>query len=138
MHLNITKHSSTQAVGRLESCSSLERHCLLSLSDVCGRVQGGGPDNVQLALDLVSFDRRVQPAMAWVFGATLVCRDLDTAKRVTFHPRVRRRCVTLDGDVFEPSGTLSGGARQQVTNTLIKPALYTHQLCHMQCLLILQ
>ncbi|XP_026725699.1 structural maintenance of chromosomes protein 2 [Trichoplusia ni] len=81
---------------------------------------GGGPENVQLALDLVSFPRRVQAAMAWVFGGTLVCRDLDTAKRVTFHPRVRRRCVTLDGDVFEPSGTLAGGARQQGGSMLVQ------------------
>ncbi|XP_063831712.1 structural maintenance of chromosomes protein 2 [Ostrinia nubilalis] len=72
---------------------------------------GGGPENVQLALDLIKFEPHLRPAMAWVFGGTLVCRDLDTAKRVTFHRDVRRRCVTLDGDVFDPSGTLSGGAR---------------------------
>ncbi|CAD0203696.1 unnamed protein product [Chrysodeixis includens] len=81
---------------------------------------GGGADKVQLALDLVTFDPGVGAAMAWVFGGTLVCRDLDTAKRVTFHPRVRRRCVTLDGDVFEPSGTLSGGARQQGGSMLVQ------------------
>ncbi|XP_022817929.1 structural maintenance of chromosomes protein 2-like [Spodoptera litura] len=79
---------------------------------------GGGPDNVQLALDLVQFPGALRPAMAWVWGSTLVCRDLDTARRVTFHPAVRRRTVTLDGDVFDPSGTLSGGARLKV-----RPAL---------------
>lgn len=77
-------------------------------------VQGGGPDSVQLALDLVSYESYLRPALAWVFGNTLVCRDADTAKRVTFHPRVKRRCVTLDGDVYDPSGTLSGGARAKV------------------------
>ncbi|KAG6453229.1 hypothetical protein O3G_MSEX008044 [Manduca sexta] len=71
---------------------------------------GGGPDNVQLALNLVSFPARVRPAMAWAFGSTLVCRDLSVARRVTFDPRVRRRSVTLDGDVVDPAGTLSGGA----------------------------
>ncbi|CAG4930363.1 unnamed protein product [Parnassius apollo] len=81
---------------------------------------GGGPENVQLALDLVSYDQRLKPAMAWVFGGTLVCRDLDTARRVTFHPRVRRRAVTLDGDVFDPAGTLSGGARAQGGSVLMQ------------------
>ncbi|CAB3219835.1 unnamed protein product [Arctia plantaginis] len=81
---------------------------------------GGGPENVQLALDLISFAPHLRPAMAWVFGGTLVCRDLDTAKRVTFHPAVRRRCVTLDGDVFDPSGTLSGGARQKGGSVLLQ------------------
>jgi structural maintenance of chromosome 2 len=29
---------------------------------------------------------------------------------VAFDPRVRMRCVTLEGDVYTPSGTLSGGS----------------------------
>ncbi|CAH0689950.1 unnamed protein product [Spodoptera exigua] len=81
---------------------------------------GGGPDNVQLALDLVQYPAELRPAMAWVWGGTLVCRDLDTAKRVTFHPSVRRRTVTLDGDVFDPSGTLSGGARVKGGSVLMQ------------------
>lgn len=75
---------------------------------------GGGPGQVQLALELVAFPAEARPALAWVFGSTLVCSSLEAAKRVTFHPRVRARTVTLDGDVFDPSGTLSGGARQKV------------------------
>ncbi|CAG4984242.1 unnamed protein product [Colias eurytheme] len=83
---------------------------------------GGGPDKVQLALDLITFEPRVRAAMSWVFGNTLVCSDLDTAKRVTFDPRVRTRCVTLDGDVFDPSGTLSGGARAKGGSLLVQLA----------------
>lgn len=75
---------------------------------------------MHLALDLIAFEPHLRPAMAWIFGNTLVCRDLETAKRVTFHPRVRRRTVTTDGDVFDPAGTLSGGARQKVS--FISPA----------------
>lgn len=29
--------------------------------------------------------------------------------KVTFNPNVRTRCVTLDGDSFDPAGTLTGG-----------------------------
>ncbi|CAH1637528.1 unnamed protein product [Spodoptera littoralis] len=89
------------------------RHCTECL-------QGGGPDSVQLALDLVQFPGALRPAMAWVWGATLVCRDLDTARRVTFHPAVRRRAVTLDGDVVDPAGTLSGGARLKGGSVLMQ------------------
>ncbi|KPJ17687.1 Structural maintenance of chromosomes protein 2 [Papilio machaon] len=81
---------------------------------------GGGADKVQLALDLVSFPERVRAAMSWVFGGALVCADLDTARRVTFHPRVRCRCVTLDGDVVDPAGTLSGGARIKGGSVLLQ------------------
>ena len=29
--------------------------------------------------------------------------------KVTFDPKIRSRCVTLDGDSFDPAGTLTGG-----------------------------
>ncbi|XP_052756317.1 structural maintenance of chromosomes protein 2 [Galleria mellonella] len=81
---------------------------------------GGGPENVQLALDLVSYPAEAHNAVAWVLGNTLVCRDLETARRVTFHAGVRRRAVTLDGDVTDPAGTLSGGARLQGGSVLLQ------------------
>jgi structural maintenance of chromosome 2 len=49
--------------------------------------------------------------MAYVFGDTLICDDADSAKLVTFSAQVGgARSVTLDGDVYDPSGTLSGGS----------------------------
>jgi len=51
--------------------------------------------------------------MDYIFGTTLICRDIYTAKKVCYHPDVKTRCVTLDGDVCDPSGTLSGGAQER-------------------------
>ena len=34
--------------------------------------------------------------------------DMDSAKKVTFHNQIRTRSVTLEGDMFDPSGTLTG------------------------------
>ncbi|XP_045777071.1 structural maintenance of chromosomes protein 2 [Maniola jurtina] len=82
----------------------------------------GGADKVQLALDLISFEDHLLPAMKYIFGSTLICSDLNTAKQVTYHPSVRCRCVTLDGDVFDPSGVLSGGARKQGGSVLMQLA----------------
>ncbi|GBP22865.1 Structural maintenance of chromosomes protein 2 [Eumeta japonica] len=81
---------------------------------------GGGPENVQLALDLISFDECHRVAMEWIFGNTLICNDLDTAKKVTFHPRIKRKCVTLCGDVTDPAGTLSGGAPPKTKPILLQ------------------
>ena len=58
--------------------------------------------------------------MEWVFGSTFICKDMDSAKAVTFHNAIRRKSVTLDGDVFDPAGTLSGGSRRQGGNILSK------------------
>lgn len=57
--------------------------------------------------------------MEYVFGNTLVCEDADTAKRVTFDPAVRMKSVTLEGDVYDPSGTLSGGSSPKSSGVLV-------------------
>lgn len=56
--------------------------------------------------------------MEYVLGSVLICKDLSIARQVTFHDRIRCRCVTLDGDVTDPSGTLSGGAMKKGTPIL--------------------
>ena len=57
--------------------------------------------------------------MEYVFGNTLICEDADTAKRVTFDPSVRMKSVTLEGDVYDPSGTLSGGSSPKSSGVLV-------------------
>ena len=69
--------------------------------------------SVQLALTLVGYDESVQEAIEYVFGSTLVCESLEVARKVTFNPSIRARSVTLDGDVFEPSGIVEGGSRSR-------------------------
>lgn len=78
-----------------------------------------GDPNAHTALSLVGYEPELRAAMEYVFGQAFVCPDLDSAKRVTFHPDVRRKTVTLDGDQFDPQGTLSGGSRAQSSSLLL-------------------
>ncbi|KAK3112061.1 Structural maintenance of chromosomes protein 2 [Teratosphaeriaceae sp. CCFEE 6253] len=57
--------------------------------------------------------------MEYVFGNTLVTADAATAKKVTFDPNVRLKSVTVEGDVYDPSGTLSGGSAAQGSGVLL-------------------
>ncbi|KAK7750362.1 Structural maintenance of chromosomes protein 2 [Diatrype stigma] len=77
------------------------------------------PGKVDLALTLVGYDDEVSAAMEYVFGNTLICQDAETAKRVTFDPNVRMRSITLDGDAYDPSGTLSGGSAPNSSGVLV-------------------
>ncbi|AEO55294.1 condensin complex component SMC2-like protein [Thermothelomyces thermophilus ATCC 42464] len=77
------------------------------------------PGKVDLALSLVGYDEEVSAAMEYVFGNTLVCADAETAKRVTFDPNVRMRSITLEGDAYDPSGTLSGGSAPNSSGVLV-------------------
>ena len=88
-------------------------------ADRIGAAQKLAPGKVDLALTLIGYDDEVAKAMEFVFGSTLICADAESAKKVTFAPDVRLKSVTLDGDVYDPSGTLSGGSKPQSSGVLI-------------------
>ena len=72
------------------------------------------PENtgdVDLALNLIEYSADVTKAMEFIFGTSLICKNADLAKKVTFHPKIRTKSITMDGDVYDPEGTLSGGSR---------------------------
>ena len=56
------------------------------------------------AIDLIKFDKRFAPAMQYIFASTVVVESIDDAKRVRGF-----RVVTLDGDLVEKSGAMTGG-----------------------------
>ncbi|TMW60827.1 hypothetical protein Poli38472_000869 [Pythium oligandrum] len=71
------------------------------------RQQGG---QVWEALELIHFDSEVRAAMEYAFGSTLICDSSELAKNITFHKDIKVRTVTLEGDSFDPAGTLQGGS----------------------------
>ncbi|PMD23152.1 RecF/RecN/SMC protein [Hyaloscypha hepaticicola] len=84
-----------------------------------GAAQKIAPGKVDLALSLIGYDDEVSTAMDYVFGNTLICADAATAKRVTFDPAVRMKSITLEGDSYDPSGTLSGGSSPNSSGVLV-------------------
>ncbi|KAJ3092417.1 Structural maintenance of chromosomes protein 2 [Quaeritorhiza haematococci] len=78
------------------------------------------PGDARLALHLIGYEEEVLAAMQYVFGMTLICKDPTSAKKVTFHPNIKMRSVTLDGDIYDPSGSLSGGSKPNSSGVLLK------------------
>lgn len=71
------------------------------------------PENVPRLFDLVRVeDERLRPAFYFSLFDTLVANDLAQATRIAFGA-TRFRTVSLNGDVIETSGTMSGGGRTQ-------------------------
>lgn len=81
------------------------------------RISGG---KARLAISLIGYPEEVANAMFFVFGGTFVCEDAATAKQITFSREVGIKSVTLDGDVYDPSGTLSGGSAPSGSGVLIR------------------
>lgn len=71
------------------------------------------------ALDLVTYNKQLQPAMESIFGNVFITKDLNVAKKICFHEGIKKKCVTLEGDVVDPAGTLSGGSMQGNASILI-------------------
>ncbi|MFX1482229.1 MAG: chromosome segregation protein SMC [Promethearchaeota archaeon] len=65
---------------------------------------------IDFALNLVKFESKMRPAFEFVFSDTIVTSDFDTAKRLGFHGQ---RAVSLEGDLVERSGLITGGYFQK-------------------------
>ncbi len=81
-----------------------------------------GRDQVHSALALIDYDPVYRPVMEYVFGGKLICNTLQAAKQVAFNQQILTNAVTLEGDHFDPEGVLSGGARAESGNILVKLA----------------
>jgi structural maintenance of chromosome 4 len=67
------------------------------------------PEGVPRLFDLVkSKDEKFRPAFFSVLQNTLVAKDLEQANRIAYGAK-RWRVVTLDGQLIDKSGTMSGG-----------------------------
>ena len=76
--------------------------------------------DAQLALSLVTCDAEVDNVMQYVFGKAFVCKDAATARAVAFDREVLTNCVTVEGDLLNPSGLLTGGSRNSGSSVLAK------------------
>ncbi|MBI4146000.1 chromosome segregation protein SMC, partial [Candidatus Woesearchaeota archaeon] len=61
-----------------------------------------------LAIDLIDFDPKFKNVFSHVFGNTVVVEDIETARRIGIG---NIRMVTLEGDLCEHSGAMTGGYR---------------------------
>ena len=69
--------------------------------------------------DLVEFDERHRAAFEHLLGNVVVVRDLDSAVRVAADGCREGVVVTLEGEIFYPSGAITGGAHRDHTPGII-------------------
>ncbi|MCI4358449.1 MAG: chromosome segregation protein SMC [Thermoplasmata archaeon] len=68
-------------------------------------VAAQSPGSLGFAIDLVRFDEEIRPALWYVFGETVVMDDLGRARSQMGGVRL----VTLQGDLIEATGAITGG-----------------------------
>lgn len=71
---------------------------------------------IDFAINLIDFDDKYIDAFYFALGDTVVVQDMTTMKKLAGKYRV----VTLDGDITEKSGLITGGAKKQGANVFDK------------------
>nr|CCC94104.1 putative structural maintenance of chromosome 2 [Trypanosoma congolense IL3000] len=72
---------------------------------------------VAVAKDLTTVkDENYRIIAEFVYGNFFVCSSLGLAQELAYNPAVRCKAVSLDGDVAEPKGLMTGGSTQQMRN----------------------
>lgn len=89
---------------------------------------GGESGFVGVALELVQFDDRYRDIMAYLLGHVVVANDMESASRLARRLNYRYRIVTLDGDVVNPGGSMSGGSRAKQNGNVLSRKRKREQL----------
>ena len=84
----------------------LERLNLYRTSEK-SKIAAGMPGFIDYAINLIDYNPAHDKAFRQVFKDTLIAENMDAAKKVR-----GLKVVTLDGDQFNPEGSISGGSRK--------------------------
>ncbi|WP_026689931.1 chromosome segregation protein SMC [Alteribacter aurantiacus] len=74
---------------------------------------------VGTAAELVTYDDRYENVIGQLLGNVVVATDLKVANGIARQVRYRFRIVTLDGDVINPGGGMTGGSMNKKKNHLL-------------------
>ena len=84
---------------------------------VRSKLKGDGIFGV--ASELIDYDNRIRPVINHLLGGTVVVDNMDTAIMLAKNSAYSVKIVTLDGDVINPQGSISGGSKKENTINLI-------------------
>lgn len=74
---------------------------------------------VGLGADLIQYDDKYSEVIKSLLGNVIVAKDLKGANDLARILQFRNRIVTLDGDVVNPGGSMTGGAVKQKSSSLL-------------------
>ena len=72
-----------------------------------------------VASDLISYSSDIDNVVSNLLGTTIIVDNLDTAIEISHKTTGSYKIVTLDGDIINPAGSMTGGSRKQEAANLI-------------------
>ncbi|MDQ0198566.1 chromosome segregation protein SMC [Neobacillus ginsengisoli] len=77
------------------------------------------PSLIGPAVSLVKFEQKYAEVMNNLLGNVVITKDLKGANELAKILQYRVRLVTIDGDIVNPGGSMTGGAVKQKTSSLL-------------------
>ncbi len=72
-----------------------------------------------IAKNLIKFDANIDNVISNLLGSTIVVDVLDTAIKIARNSKFSYKIVTLEGDVINPQGSMTGGSKKSEAVNLI-------------------
>ena len=72
-----------------------------------------------VAKDLISYGKEIESVISNLLGATVIVSNLDVAIKLAQSSKFSFKIVTLEGDVINPQGSMTGGSKKSEAVNLI-------------------
>ena len=93
--------------------NKLGRASFLPISSVKGKkldkIKGKNENILGVAADLIKYDKKYEQIILNLLGRTVIVKNMDIAIKVAKENDYSFRIVTIDGDLINPSGAITGG-----------------------------
>ena len=103
--------------------NNLGRASFLPISSVRGKklehIRGNEKGVIGIASDLIKFNKRYEQIILNLLGRTLVVDNMDTAIKVAKQNNYSFRIITIQGDLINPSGAITGGSITKKTVNIL-------------------
>jgi len=113
--------------------NNLGRASFLPISSVKGKrvdrlIKNSLGGVIGIASDLVKTNKKYEDIILSLLGRTVVVENMDTAIILARQNKYSFKIVTLDGDIINPSGVISGGSNVQKSSNIIGRATQIKEL----------
>ena len=103
--------------------NNLGRASFLPITSVRGRkldkIKGHEKGVIGIASDLVKYDKKYEQIITNLLGRTVVVDNMETAIKVAKQNGYTFRIITIQGDVINPSGAITGGSVAKKTVNIL-------------------
>ena len=103
--------------------NNLGRASFLPISTVKGKkletIKGKSQGVLGIASDLIKYDKKYEQVILNLLGRTVITDNMDTAIKLAKENGYTFRIVTMEGDIINPSGSISGGSVNKKTVKLL-------------------